>query len=74
MSMDYKTAIQMLGHVRNVSTCEYHIFINSRSHNLHIHKEEVEKIIVEKFRALSGCHNPLGPRMGVVVRWSESQH
>jgi len=43
MSTDYKTAIQMLGHVRNVLTREYHIFINSRSHDLPIHKEEVKE-------------------------------
>jgi len=42
---------------RNVSTHEYHIFINS----MPIHKEEVEKSIVDKFRALSGCSDPLGP-------------
>jgi len=41
MSTNYKTAIQILGHVRNVSTREYHIFINSRSHDMPIHKEEV---------------------------------
>jgi len=30
MSTDYKKAIQMMGHVRNISTREYHIFINLR--------------------------------------------
>jgi len=49
----------MLGSARNVSTCEYHIFINSMSHDLPIHKEEVEESIVDKFRALSGCRDPL---------------
>jgi len=38
---------------------EYHIFISSRSHDLPIHKEEVEKSIVDEFRALSGCRDPL---------------
>jgi len=47
MSADYKTAMQMLACVRNVSTREYHIFINSRSHDLPIYKEEVEKSIVD---------------------------
>jgi len=28
LSTDYKTAIQMMGCVRNISTREYHIFIN----------------------------------------------
>jgi len=59
MSKDYKTVIQMLGHVRKISTCEYHIFINSRAHDLPIHKEEVEKSIVDKFRALNSCNDPL---------------
>jgi hypothetical protein len=40
-------------------TREYHTYINSRSHDLPIHKEEVEKSIIDKFRALSGCHDPL---------------
>jgi len=59
LSTDYKTAIQMTGHVRNISTREYHIFINSRANDLPIHKEEVEKSIIDKFRALSGCSDPL---------------
>jgi len=29
LSTDYKTAIQMTGHIRNISTREYHIYINS---------------------------------------------
>jgi len=37
MSTDYKTAVQMLGRVRNISTQEYHIHINNRSHDLPIH-------------------------------------
>jgi len=37
----------------------YHIFIHSRANDLPIHKEEVEKSIIDKFRALSGCSNPL---------------
>jgi len=63
MSTDYKTAIQMMGHVRNILTREYHIFINSWAHDLPIHKEEVEKSIVDKFRALSGCCDPLVLRL-----------
>jgi len=63
LRIDYKTAVQMLGHVRNISTREYHIFINSRSHDLPIHKEEVEKSIVDKFRALNGCNDPLVLRL-----------
>jgi len=59
LSTDYKTAIQMTGHVRNISTREYHIYINSRANDLPIHKEEVEKSIIDKFRALSGCSDPL---------------
>jgi len=59
LSMDYKTAFQMLGHVRSISTREYHIYINSRSHDLPIPKEEVEKSIIDKCRALSGCCDPL---------------
>jgi len=59
LSTDYKTAIQMTGHVRNISTREYHIYINSRANNLPIHKEEVERSIINKFRALSGCSDPL---------------
>jgi len=59
LSADYKTAVQMLGHIRNILTREYHIFINSRSHHLPIHKEEVEKSIIDKFRALNGCNYPL---------------
>jgi len=54
MCTDYTTAIQMMGCVRNISTREYHIFINSRAHDLPIHKEEVEKSIVDEFRALRG--------------------
>jgi len=52
-------AIQMMGCVRNISTREYHIFINSRANDLPIHKEEVEKSIIDKFRVLSGCNDPL---------------
>jgi len=63
MNTNYKTAIQMLGQVRNVSTREYHIHINSRSNDLPIHKEEVEKSITDKFRALSGCRDPLVLRL-----------
>ena len=63
LSTDYKTANQMLGWVRNVSTREYHIFINSRSNDLPIHKEEVEKSITDKFRAMSGFHDPLVSRL-----------
>jgi len=48
LSTDYKTAIQMMGHVRNISTREYHIFINSRANDLPIHKEEVEKSIIDQ--------------------------
>jgi len=59
LSMDYKTAVQMLGCVRSILTREYHIYINSRSHDLPIHKEEVEKSIIDKFSALSGCRDPL---------------
>jgi len=59
MSTDYKTAVQMSGHVRNILTRDYHIFINSMSHDLPIHKEEVEKSIADKFRALNGCNVPL---------------
>jgi len=59
MSTDYKTAIQMMGRVRNISTREYHIFINPRANDLPIHKEEVEKSIIDKFKALSGCRDPL---------------
>jgi len=39
LSTDYKTAIQMTGHVRNISTREYHIYINSRANDLPIHEE-----------------------------------
>jgi len=49
LSKDYKTAIQMTGHVRNISTREYHIYINLRANNLPIHKEEVERSIIDKF-------------------------
>jgi len=59
MSMDYKMAIEMLGSVRNRSTREYHIYINSISHDLPIHKEEVERSIIEKFDSLSSCCDPL---------------
>jgi len=59
MSRDYKTAIQMMGRIRNILTREYHIFINSRAHDLPIHKEEVDKSIIDIFRALSGCRDPL---------------
>jgi len=59
LSTDYKTAVQMMGRVRNISTREYHIFINSRAHDLPIHKEEVERSIVDKFRALNSCNDPL---------------
>jgi len=63
MGTDYKTAVQMLGHVRNISTQEYHIYINNRSHDLPIHKEEVEKSIINKYRALNGCSDPLVLRL-----------
>jgi len=49
----------MTGCVRNISTREYHIYINSRANDLPIHKEEVERSIIDKFRALSGCSDPL---------------
>jgi len=39
MSTDYKTAIQMTGHIRNILTREYHIYINSRANDLPIHKK-----------------------------------
>jgi len=63
MSTDYKTAIQMTGHVRNISTREYHICINLRANDLPIHKEEVERSIIDKFRALNGCSDPLVSRL-----------
>jgi len=63
LSTDYKTAIQMTGRVRNISTWEYHIYINSRANDLPIHKEEVERSIIDKFRALSGCSDPLVLRL-----------
>jgi len=63
MSTDYKTAIQMTGRVRNISTWEYHIYINSRANDLPIHKEEVERSIIDKYRALSGCSDPLISRL-----------
>jgi len=59
LSTDYKTAIQMMGCVRNISNREYHIFINSRANDFPIHKEEVEKSIINKFKTLSGCNDPL---------------
>jgi len=59
LSTNYKTAIQMTGHVRNISTREYHIYINSQANDLPIHKEEVERSIIDKFRALSCCSDPL---------------
>jgi len=63
LSTDYKTAIQMLGHVRNILTREYHININSRANDLPIHKEEVERSIIDKYRALSGCSDLLVSRL-----------
>jgi len=45
--------------VRNVSTREYHIYINSISQDLSIHKKEAEKSIIEKFGALYACCDPL---------------
>jgi len=63
LSTNYKTAVQMLGHVRHISTREYHIFINLRAKNLPIHKEEVERSIIDKHRALSGCSDPLVLRL-----------
>jgi len=63
LSTDYKTAIQMTGRVRNISTREYHICINSRANDLPIHKEEVERSIIDKFRALSGCSHSLVSRL-----------
>jgi len=63
LSTDYKTAIQMTGCVRNILTREYHIYINSRANDLPIHKEEVERSIINKFRALSGCSDPLVLRL-----------
>jgi len=53
----------MTGQVRNISTREYHIYINSRANDLPIHKEEVERSIIDKFRALSGCSDPLVLRL-----------
>jgi len=77
LSTDYKRAVQMLGHVRNILTREYHIFINSRAHDLPIHNEEVEKSIIDKFRTLNGCKNPLFlgsfalmPRLSLYIRTS----
>jgi len=64
---DYKTAVQMTGHVRNISTREYHIFINSRSYDLPIHKEEVEKSIVDKFRALKGGTSTTGVSNSIML-------
>jgi len=58
LSTNYKTAVQMLGCVRIISTWEYHISINSRANDLPIHKEEVERSIINKYRALSGCNDP----------------
>jgi len=62
LSTDYKMVIQMTGHVRNILTREYHIYINSRANDLPIHKE-VERSIIDKFRALSGCSDPLVSRL-----------
>jgi hypothetical protein len=53
----------MTGRVRNILTREYHIYINSRANDLPIHKEEVEKSIIDKFRVLSGCSDPLVLRL-----------
>jgi len=63
LSTNYKTAVQMLGHVRHISTREYHIFINLRANNLPIHKEELERSIIDKHKALSGCSDPLVSRL-----------
>jgi len=52
----------MLGCVRHISTREY-IFINLRANDLPIHKEEVERSIIDKHRALSGCSDPLVSRL-----------
>jgi len=64
----------MLGHVRNILASNDHIFINSRSHDLPIHKEEVEKSIVDKFRALSGCYDPLVLRLFSINGKIDFQH
>jgi len=63
LSTDYKTVIQMTGCIRNISTREYHIYINSQANDLPIHKEEVERSVIDKFRALSGCSEPLVLRL-----------
>jgi len=63
LSTNYKIAVQMLGCVRHILTREYHIFINLRANNLPIYKEEVERSIIDKHRALSGCSDQLVLRL-----------
>lgn len=63
-SVDYKTAIQMLGRVRDIESREYHIYIKSVESDLPDTVQEVEKVIAKKETFCDLATNPLNmPKM-----------
>jgi hypothetical protein len=63
-SVDYKTAIQMLGRVRNIESREYHIFIRHRPSDLPNTVKEVERALAQKAEVADIVSNPLDmPKM-----------
>ena len=53
LSVDYRSAIQMLGRVRDISTHEYHIFIKQTTAHYPVDKHEVEEML----RTVNGINN-----------------
>ncbi len=63
-SCDYKTAIQMMGRVRNISSREYHIFIKlSGQTNVPLTVEEIETAVARESQVLGITSNPLNMSM-----------
>jgi hypothetical protein len=58
-SCDYKTAIQMLGRVRNVESREYHIYCKYSSSDLPDTVEEIERAIATRVEIANIVCNPL---------------
>ena len=52
-SVDYRTAIQMMGRIRSLSTRQYHIFIKSARSDIPDSKAEIEKML--RFANGAGC-------------------
>lgn len=64
LSCDYKTAIQMLGRVRNVESRQYHIFIKYSASDLPDTVPEIERAVADRAEISNIECNPLNmPKM-----------